>query len=70
MFLCVPKTNVKIFQNFKMTSITIMVLVLLVVTSSASIDVSEVDNYILHNHPNHAIDLIANSPLLRILLNN
>ena len=53
-----------------MTSIAIMVLVLLVVTSSASIDVSEVDNYILHNHPNHAIDFIANSPLLRILLNN
>ena len=53
-----------------MTSITILVLVLLVVTSSASIDVSEVDNYISHNHPSHAIDMIANSPLLRILLNN
>ena len=68
--LC-PKNNVKIFLDFKMTSITIMVLVLLVVTSSASIDVfPEVDNYISHNHPSHAIDLIANSPLLRILLNN
>ena len=52
-----------------MTNISIMVLVLLVVTASASIDVfPEVDNHVSHNH--HAIDLIANSPLLRILLNN
>ena len=66
-----------------MTSIATMVLVLLVATSSASIDVShevddyishnvspEVDNYISHNVPSQAIDEIANSPLLRILLNN
>ena len=54
-----------------MTNVSIMVLVLLVVTASASIDVlPEVDNYVSHNHPSHAIDLIANSPILRILLNN
>ena len=61
----------KILLNFKMTSTSIMVLILLVVTTSASIDVfPEVDNYVSHNHPSHAIDLIANSPILRILLNN
>ena len=48
-----------------------MVLILLVVTASASIDVlAEVDNYASHNHHSHVIDQIANSPILRILLNN
>ena len=54
-----------------MTRASIMVLILLVVTASASIDVlAEVDNYASHNHHSHAIDQIANSPILRILLNN
>ena len=53
-----------------MTRVSIMVL-LLVVTTSASIDVfPEVDNYFSHNHHSHAIDKIADSPILRILLNN
>ena len=48
-----------------------MVMFLLVVTTSASIDVfPEVDNYYSHNHHSHAIDQIADSPILRILLNN
>ena len=54
-----------------MTRVSIMVL-LLVVTTSASIDVfsPEVDNYFSHNHHSHAIDQIADSLILRILLNN
>ena len=54
-----------------MTNASIMVLILLVVTASASIDVfpSEVDNYAPLNHHSF-IDQIAKSPMLRILLND
>ena len=55
-----------------MTRASIMVIFLLVVTTNASIEFfsPEVDNHFSHNYHSHAIDKIADSPILRSLLNN
>ena len=55
-----------------MTRASIMVIFLLVVTTSASIEIfsPEVDKHFPHNYHNYAIDKIVDSPILRSLFNN
>ena len=55
-----------------MTRANIVVILLAVVTTSASIEIfsPEVDNFLPHNYHNYAIDKIVDSPILRSLFNN
>ena len=55
-----------------MTRANIVVILLAVVTTSASIEIfsPEVDQLFPHNYHNYAIDKIVDSPILRSLFNN
>ena len=53
-------------------TIAVLMILLVVVKMGATIEIfsPEVDKYFPHNHHNYAIDKIADSPILRSLLNN